>query len=49
MPSKKEDVIGAIRRVRAPWGTEGALAGEIINSIGEHIMVHARDLTKVVA
>ncbi len=49
MPAKKEDVIGAIRSLRAPWSTEGALAGVIIDSIGEHFMTHVRDLTKVVA
>ncbi len=37
------------QRVRAPWGTEGPLADVIIDSIGEHIMTHVRDLAKVVA
>ena len=34
---------------RAPWETEGPLADVIIDSIGEHIMTHVRDLAKVVA
>ncbi len=37
------------QRVRAPWVTDGPLAGVIIDSIGEHITTHVRDLAKVVA
>ena len=37
------------QQVRAPWGMEGPLADVIVDSIGEHIMAHVRDLTKVVS
>jgi len=33
---------------RAPWGPEGSLADVIAGSIGEHLMMHVRDLAKVV-
>lgn len=33
---------------RAPWGAEGSLADVIVGSIEEHLMMHVRDLAKVV-
>jgi uncharacterized protein (TIGR03083 family) len=42
-----DDLLSA--HYRAPWGIEGPLAGVMLDSLREHLMVHLRDLAQAVA